>query len=112
MQRHPIAYAVMPSQPGARDRALNRRGNAFAVSSRHDTPCPSRHLAAMMAAADVEWRANAAEGWETIDFWRGPRGFHRSAGDRRLRRLKPGPVSLVAAKLAYWLVKLPADVFT
>jgi hypothetical protein len=36
-------------------------------------------LSAMMAAADIEWRANAAEDWGTIDFWRWPRGFHRSA---------------------------------
>jgi len=37
------------------------------------------HLAAMMMAAELEWRANAPEDWTAIDFWRWPRGFHRSA---------------------------------
>jgi len=36
-------------------------------------------LAAMMAAADIEWRTNAYEDWTTINFWRWPWGFHRSA---------------------------------
>jgi hypothetical protein len=36
-------------------------------------------LAAMMAAADIEWRTYATEDWGMIDFWRWPRGFHRSA---------------------------------
>jgi hypothetical protein len=36
-------------------------------------------LAAMMAAAEIEWLTNASEDWETIDFQRWPRGFHRSA---------------------------------
>jgi hypothetical protein len=36
-------------------------------------------LAAMMAAAEIEWLTNASEDWETIDFRRWPRGFHRSA---------------------------------
>ena len=36
-------------------------------------------LAAMMAAAETEWRANAPDDWTTIDFWHWPRGFHRSA---------------------------------
>lgn len=39
----------------------------------------SPHLAAMMMAADVEWRTNAPDDWTTINFWRWPRGFHRSA---------------------------------
>lgn len=39
----------------------------------------SPHLAAMMMAADVEWRTNAPEDWTTIDFRQWPRGFHRSA---------------------------------
>ncbi len=43
------------------------------------TPPALPDLAAIMAAADIEWRANAAEDWGTIDFWRWPRGFHRSA---------------------------------
>ncbi len=42
------------------------------------TPSPP-HLAAMMAAADIEWRMNAHEDWTTINFWRWPRGFYRSA---------------------------------
>jgi len=37
------------------------------------------HLAAMMTAAEIEWRANAPEDWEAIEFWSWPRGFHRSA---------------------------------
>lgn len=41
-------------------------------------PAPP-HLAAMMAAAEVEWRACAPEDWTRINFWRWPRGFHRSA---------------------------------
>jgi hypothetical protein len=36
-------------------------------------------LAAMMTAAEIEWRANAPEDWTTVDFRRWPRGFHRSA---------------------------------
>jgi len=43
------------------------------------TPSVLPDLAAMMTAADIEWRAYAPEDWETIDFWRWPRGFHRSA---------------------------------
>jgi hypothetical protein len=42
------------------------------------TPAPS-DFAAMMTAAEIEWRANAPEDWTTIDFRRWPRGFHRSA---------------------------------
>jgi hypothetical protein len=37
------------------------------------------HLAAMMMAADLEWRTYAPEDWTEINFWRWPRGFHRSA---------------------------------
>ena len=37
------------------------------------------HLAAMMTAAEIEWRANASEDWTAVNFWRWPRGFHRSA---------------------------------
>lgn len=36
-------------------------------------------LAAMMTAAETEWRAYAPEDWTTINFWHWPRGFHRSA---------------------------------
>ena len=36
-------------------------------------------LAAMMAAAEREWRDNAPDDWTMIDFWHWPRGFHRSA---------------------------------
>jgi len=42
------------------------------------TPAPP-HPAAMLAAAEHEWRAHAPGDWTTIDFWRWPRGFHRSA---------------------------------
>ncbi len=34
---------------------------------------------AMLAAAESEWRAHAPEDWAEINFWRWPRGFHRSA---------------------------------
>lgn len=37
------------------------------------------HLAAMRKAAEREWQDNASADWTTIDFWRWPRGFHRSA---------------------------------
>lgn len=36
------------------------------------------HLAVMMAAAEQEWQRNAPSNWTGIDFWRWPRGFHRS----------------------------------
>ena len=36
-------------------------------------------LAAMMAAAECEWRDNAPDDWMMIDFWHWPRRFHRSA---------------------------------
>ncbi len=39
----------------------------------------SPDLIAMMAAAEIEWRANASDDWTTINFRRWPRGFHRSA---------------------------------
>jgi hypothetical protein len=39
----------------------------------------AQHLAAMMTAADTEWRINASQDWSTIDFRHWPRGFHRSA---------------------------------
>lgn len=39
--------------------------------------CPV--LAAMVTAAESEWRAYAPEDWTTIDFWHWPQGFHRSA---------------------------------
>ena len=42
------------------------------------TPAQS-HLAAMMTAAELEWRTYASEDWTEISFWRRPRGFHRSA---------------------------------
>jgi hypothetical protein len=41
-------------------------------------PAPP-NLAAMMKAAEIEWRAYASEDWTTIDFRRWPRGFRRSA---------------------------------
>lgn len=37
------------------------------------------HLAAMMIAAELECRTYAPRDWTAIDFWRWPRGFHRSA---------------------------------
>jgi hypothetical protein len=42
------------------------------------SPIPSGS-AAMMKAAEAEWRAHASEDWTTIDFRGWPRGFHRSA---------------------------------
>ena len=42
------------------------------------TPEPP-DLVAMMTAAEIEWQENAPEDWTEIDFWRWPRGFHRSA---------------------------------
>ena len=32
-----------------------------------------------MAAAEADWRANARDEWEEIDFWHWPRGYYRSA---------------------------------
>ncbi len=37
------------------------------------------HLAAMMTAAEFEWRTYAPEDWTATNFRRWPRGFHCSA---------------------------------